>query len=375
VAIYSSKPGDNIARFLYTVQEGHSASPLTYASLDALGPLASITIPSGSVAMPPTLPLPAFESANELAASEILVGGTRPTVESITLLDPTTTDLNQVRFRVQVDNNLVAGLEDLSLNATAGLGASITNIEGISCGFLCMLTYDVTVTMANPNASGTVSLVVGANNRDWIFLNPMAAPVESAAYTIDNSFPGDTCTNAVVVTENGVYPFDTTLGLAGDPCFSSARAFWYRHTATEAGTVRVELCGSSFNTYLTLFSADACPVPCENLLVENDNFCGAQSAVEISVTAGQEFYICVSGNSASDFGTGVMTFTFTPTPALLGDVNLDGLVNVADVTFLARWLANIDDDDDPPPVGPPDINGDGVVNELDVQALAELIVN
>jgi hypothetical protein len=370
-AVYSSKIGSNVARFIYTVQDGHSATPLTYANLNALSPVENITSPFGTVNRPPTLALPAFDSANDLAASAVIVGSDRSAVESISLLDPTTTNLDQVRFRVQLTSNLAAGLEDLSLNASTTLGASITNIEGISCGFLCLLTYDVTVTLANPDANGTVSLVVGTNNRHWVFLNPMASATQSAAYTINNPFPGDNCANAVVVTDNGVYPFDTTNSLSGDPCFVQARAVWFRHTAPAAGTARVELCESSFDTYLSIFSGAACPVACGQLMFENNNSCGQQSVVEFPVTAGQEYYICVAGNGSGDFGAGLMTFTFMASSALPGDVNVDGVVNVADVTFLANWLAG----DRESPIGPADVNNDGLVNQADVQALAGMIVD
>jgi len=55
----------------------------------------------------------------------------------------------------------------------------------------------------------------------------------------------------------------------------------------------------------------------------------------------------------------------------LGDINGDGVVNVADVTALANALA----EGLTPPEEVADINGDGVVDEADIQALADMIVN
>src|SRR5690606_119192 len=103
----------------------------------------------------------------------------------------------------------------------------------------------------------------------------------------------------------------------------------------------------------------------------NNNSCGQQSVAEFPVTAGQEYYICVAGNGSGDFGAGLMTFTFMASSALPGDVNVDGVVNVADVTFLANWLAG----DRESPIGPADVNNDGLVNQADVQALAGMIVD
>ena len=55
----------------------------------------------------------------------------------------------------------------------------------------------------------------------------------------------------------------------------------------------------------------------------------------------------------------------------MGDVNDDGIINVADVTELARLI----EAGNAPDVEIGDMNEDGAVNELDVQALANMIVN
>jgi hypothetical protein len=179
------------------------------------------------------------------------------------------------------------------------------------------------------------------------------------------------CSTAGEVVLNGTYAFNTTGVPDGDPCFLSAPAVWYRYTAPTNGTVNVDLCGSSFDTWLTLFSAEACPVPCANLLVTNNNSCGLQSAVTLNMAAGQSILICVAGAASLNFGPGVMNFAFTPTPPLLGDINADGVINVADVTELGNLLS----DGALVPLAVGDINGDAVVNDLDVEALAALIVN
>ncbi len=55
----------------------------------------------------------------------------------------------------------------------------------------------------------------------------------------------------------------------------------------------------------------------------------------------------------------------------LGDINNDGVINVADVTELGLLL----DAGTPPSLEVGDVNDDGVVDEADLQALADQIVN
>jgi hypothetical protein len=58
-------------------------------------------------------------------------------------------------------------------------------------------------------------------------------------------------------------------------------------------------------------------------------------------------------------------------PVTLGDINGDGIINVADVTELANAIAA----NSLPPLAVGDVNGDTVINGADVAALAALIVN
>ncbi len=58
-------------------------------------------------------------------------------------------------------------------------------------------------------------------------------------------------------------------------------------------------------------------------------------------------------------------------PGILGDINGDGVLNVADVTALANLIAA----GTPPSLAVGDVNGDESVNEADVEELSALIVN
>ncbi len=64
---------------------------------------------------------------------------------------------------------------------------------------------------------------------------------------------------------------------------------WYSYYACEDGTINVSLCGSSYDTEIAVFDAGLAEIAC------NDDFCGLQSEVAAVVTAGQLYYIVVSG--------------------------------------------------------------------------------
>jgi hypothetical protein len=59
------------------------------------------------------------------------------------------------------------------------------------------------------------------------------------------------------------------------------------------------------------------------------------------------------------------------TPIILGDINGDGVINVADVTELAFLVG----EGTPPSIAVGDMNGDETVDEADIAALADMIVN
>src|SRR5690606_27329071 len=123
---------------------------------------------------------------------------------------------------------------------------------------------------------------------------------------------GDTCATAGVLEENGTYYFDTTGASGDDPCGVNIPTVWYKFTAPEDGFLGMYLCGSTFDTFLSVFSGISCPESCSGVVQGSEDFCGAQSAVRISVTVGMTYYFAVSGSRPSDFGPGIMRFSYAP---------------------------------------------------------------
>jgi hypothetical protein len=118
--------------------------------------------------------------------------------------------------------------------------------------------------------------------------------------------PNNNCANAIAVT-TGTYTGSTANatrdGSASCGSSSTTKDVWYKHTAPRSGTLRVNTCGSGYDTVLSLHSA--CPGTTSNQLTCNDD-CGGSpcggvaSCISRSVTSGVTYYIRVSGyNGAS----------------------------------------------------------------------------
>jgi hypothetical protein len=107
------------------------------------------------------------------------------------------------------------------------------------------------------------------------------------------------------------------------PCGSSVNApdVWYVMTPTCSGTVRINTCNpcTGFPMYDTVLSAYTGPCPGTLIQVPggcNDDLCGLQSIINISVTAGQTYYIRVSGwaGAMGWFGLQAIQTSTSPPP-------------------------------------------------------------
>jgi hypothetical protein len=126
-------------------------------------------------------------------------------------------------------------------------------------------------------------------------------------FTLNSAFippPNDGCSSAIAytpgttatgVTSGAVVDGSATCGLS-----NSAPDVWYRMTATCNGTLRIETCGSNYDTVLSVHTA--CPGTTSNQLACNDDTGSLgscpftlQSRIDINVSAGSTYYLRIAG--------------------------------------------------------------------------------
>jgi hypothetical protein len=112
--------------------------------------------------------------------------------------------------------------------------------------------------------------------------------------TVQVPFTNDACANAYVVQVGNIYE-GSNVGATQDAAtgcgYLDLPDVWFSYTPTTGGTTTVSLCGSDFDTTLSIYSG-SCP---GGQLACNDNFCGAQSSLTGTITPGTTLLIRVSG--------------------------------------------------------------------------------
>jgi len=119
----------------------------------------------------------------------------------------------------------------------------------------------------------------------------------------------DDCHDAKQVGNVTNLAFETTSATFDGPGhYMTSPNIWYCYTATCTGDVTVDLCGSSYDTKLAVYTGEGCSCyPTFNdMIASSDDDCAQQSRVTFAATVGEKFLIEVGGYG-SRTGEGVMS--------------------------------------------------------------------
>ncbi|HRX84893.1 MAG TPA: hypothetical protein P5572_07740 [Phycisphaerae bacterium] len=120
----------------------------------------------------------------------------------------------------------------------------------------------------------------------------------------------DYCSAALAICP-GISYSGTTVGAEGEGstyCGNSGGCpdVWYRYTPATSGSATVALCGSAYNTVVSVHSG--CPGTRLNQVACNDDGCGQASRVTFTATAGETYRMRISGRSCAT-GAWVLSLT------------------------------------------------------------------
>ena len=173
----------------------------------------------------------------------------------------------------------------------------------------------------------------------------------------------DECADAEMVCTNITF-FGSTAGATNDgsaSCGASSESpdVWYYYEPFGSGFLTISLCGSAFDTVLSMHSG--CPGTIANQVACNDNLCGLQSQLtNILVISGNGYWIRVSGN---DGAAGEFRMVLSgPTCAYSAECNDNGIPDECEVDCNGN---GVPDDCDIADGTSEDVNGNGIPDECE----------
>ncbi len=207
-----------------------------------------------------------------------------------------------------------------------------------------------------------IDLVLTSGQNVLIRLSKFSS-VTAGAFRLNVSYSAqhDTCNTAQLITPQVATAFNTTCmssdGFTQAGCVTPVRDMWFYFFAPSTGPMRIQTCGSTFDTVLLIYD-NVCPFGPNSpaMIACNDDACGFQSIVNFQALQGHDYGIRVGGFFSGSYGAGTIQILC---PA---DFNRDGTISVQDIfDFLTAWFA-----------GNPaaDING---VNGLSVQDIFDFL--
>jgi len=158
---------------------------------------------------------------------------------------------------------------------------------------------------------------------------------------------------------------------------------WYRYRSLGGGQLAISLCGSTYDTVLSVHNG--CPGTVGNQVACNNDWCGKQSRLTMVVSPGRDYWIRVSGAGGA---TGGFQLVLTGPPcAQDGDCNANGVPDECerdcngngqpdDCDIASGYSADLDHNGIPDECGlPGDVNCDGQVDLFDVAPFVVALVD
>jgi len=151
----------------------------------------------------------------------------------------------------------------------------------------------------------------------------------------------DDCYSAAQIGGVVNLAFDTRSATFDGPglCMTSPN-IWYAYTAAYTGNITVSLCGSGFDTVLTVYNGWECYPQQGDVMGCNDDACGHQSELNIDVVAGNQYLIEVGGFGGNT-GQGVLNISSEgeppsppPSPPSVSNDNCYNARSISNVTDL-----------------------------------------
>jgi hypothetical protein len=257
-------------------------------------------------------------------------------------------------------------------------GSAVITCNDDSCGTSSSVVLNAT-------AAQTYYIVIGGSSAGAVLPSPLAVAVTPPPTPDCNAAPavafGSSPFTNVAFTGNQTVGTNAT-GTTTSIIYNTA---WSKFTPAVTGAYTFSVCGSVNDTKMAL--SDVCPgAGTMASIAYNDDNCACSSGctgnyssglnptntglpLTQDLVAGQTYHLVIgsfSSTSGAVSGTLVIDGPTQPPPSCLGDLNLDGVVNGADLGLvLGAWGAC--PGDVPGCLG--DLNVDGVVNGADLGLL------
>ncbi|MCB0571620.1 MAG: HYR domain-containing protein [Phaeodactylibacter sp.] len=198
---------------------------------------------------------------------------------------------------------------DVPNNNTLVIGQTVNAYDSkvrIAYGGSCPGTSEITCYDDSDIQNTTWQNTTGSTQRVYFTLDGFSGGAGTFTLAWSLSAPpvgpvNDLCSNALPIacgaTVNG-----TTAGATFDDAgtcgvSNTAPGVWYYFTSPTSGSTTVSLCGSSYDTKISVFSGSCGSLVCVG---GNDDFCSLQSQLSFSATAGTTYYVLVHGFGSSN---------------------------------------------------------------------------